>query len=396
MGLVFAMSSSALAGPDWEFSARHNALAETGNAIFNLNGLSPSLENLACLVGTSRYNILQEGTTNTVNMFSSKDDIDYYTRQINARTGLKTIYPAMRGYDDYDYSDRLVIAFVPGISVSNLSQKVTYNGQEYADDQFYGNSDEETTTTTRAQFFQRFGIAYGINEYVALGFGFTLIPPTIISVSKFGEVTKPDPETGDTSVTDPKDNYTTYSPFMFSPEIGIIARPIEILQLGLTFEAGDLKSRSADVTHKTATGDTDEKTQSTSVRSPNLGFGWAVMIPDIEKFMVAFDFDMQWRRGDASEYGFYAENQEAQFTVSIEKAFEMSSIKGGFGYTDAVGTDRYMPYDRFFFAFGTDLYFDEHIMMGLSFRGETGYLSTIPQGGPAFGGGLAWSFGGSF
>ena len=375
--VVFTLlASTALAGQDWEFSSRHQALADTGNAVFNLRGLSPTLENIACLVGSPNFNILFEGNTNTVNTITSDNDDDYYMRYISGSMGLKTTYPTLQRDDDFDFAERLAFAFVPGMYAQNLLNQISY-------------TDEDTETTeniTRIQTFQRFGVAYGINEYVAIGVGFTLVPPTIITVSHEGD---------DQRGLDTKDNYTMWAPLMFSPELGVLVRPVEFIQLGLAYENGDLKSRRSEISHEYADGDRDVTTEAIAARSPNLGFGFGILVPDIENFMVGFDFDVQWRRGEASDYGYYADNQAIEWSVSVEKMWEIASIKGGLGYVDEVGTRRYNPYDAFFMAFGTDLYFDEHVMMGLSFRAETGYMLSDP-GGPAFGGGLAWTFGGTF
>ncbi len=381
---VLFISSVAFAGNDWEFSSRHFALAGTGNAIFNLKGLSPSLENIACLVGSPQFNILQEGSASAVNMINSHDDVDYYHRLITGSTGLKTTYPTIQKDDEDDFAERLAIGFVPGVFIRSY-----YRSMDYTE-----NDDEEFYTLTHVQFFQRLGIAYGINEIVAVGVGFTLVPPTIIRSSLSGQKTVVDGFNETTE--DPQETFTTYAPLLFSPELGVLVRPVEFIQLGLAMEAGDLKTRRSDVTHTFADGDEDIKTEAIFARSPSLGFGFAIMVPDVEKFMVGFDLDSEWRRGEASDYGFYADNQKIEWSVSVEKMFEMSSIKGGLGYADEVGTKRYLPYDRFFVSFGTDLYFDEHIMMGLAFRGETGYFEAVPKGGLGFGGGFAWTFGGSF
>lgn len=384
MILLTIIASSAFAGPDWEFSARHLALAGTGNAIFNLKGLSPSLENIACLVGSPQYNILYEGSATTVNMINSEDDVDYYHRIIQGSTGLKTTYPTIQVDDEDSFAERLSIGFIPG-----MYAKSYYRSMDYTD-----SDDEEFYTLTHVQFFQRLGLAYGINDIVAVGVGFTLVPPTIIRSSLTGQKTVIDGRNERTE--DPQETFTTYTPMLFSPELGVLVRPVEFIQLGLAMEAGDLKSRRSDVTHSFADGDEDITTDAIYARGPSLGFGFAIMIPDVEKFMVGFDLDTEWRRGEASNYGYFADNQKIEWSVSVEKMFEVSSIKGGLGYADEVGTERYNPYDRFFVSFGTDLYFDEHIMMGLAFRGETGYLSAVPKGGLGFGGGFAWTFGGSF
>jgi len=374
--LMLVLAASAFAGMEWEFSARHQALAGTGNAIFNMRGLSPSLENIACLVGSPNYNILFEGSTRTTNMVSSEDDIDYYYRAISGMMGLKTTYPTLQRDDDEEFGGRLAIGFVPGLYSQNY-----YRQETYAD-----NKDELKSNMTHVQFFQRLGIAYGINEYVALGVGFALVPPTIISVTHDGEI----------NGVDQQDDYTTYAPLLFSPEIGILTRPVEFVQLGLAFEVGDLKNRESEVTHTYADSEEDVTTDAIYGRSPSLGFGFAILIPDIEKFMVGFDFDVDWRRGLATDYGYFADNQKLEWSIGIEKMWEVSSIKGGLGYADEAGTTKYMPYDRFFVTFGSDLFFDEHIMMGIAFRGETGHLEEDPKGGLAFGGGFSWTFGGSF
>lgn len=395
---ILAAGSAAFAGMDWEFSARHQALANTGNAIFNIKGLSPSLENIACLVGSPQYNILYEGSASSANMITNDDDFDYYNRSISGMTGLKTTYPTINRDDEDDFDERLSIAFIPGLMTTNFYGKRDFTGNSDHDD--YEANDEETHSETYITLFQRIGLAYSPHEMVGIGIGFTLMPTTIIRVTNSGQID------GD----DIQNDYTTYAPFMFSPELGILVRPVEFIQLGLSFEAGDLKSRRSDVTHTypdlgsnpdpededKPSGKVDETTDAIYARSPNLGFGFACMIPDMDYFMVGFDFDIDFRRGKATPYGHFADNQKAEWSVSLEKMFEMSSIKGGFGYADEVGTDRYHPYDRFFSTFGTDLYFDEHIMMGVAFKAELGYMASDPEGGLAFGGGFGWSFGGSF
>ena len=373
--MVLGLGTCALAGQDWEFSARHQALAGTGNAVFNLPGLSPSLSNIACLAGAPNYNILFEGRTGTVNLITSEDEDDYYTRFISGIIGLKTTYPTLQRSKSNSFADRLSFAFIPGAYAVNRYNQIN----------FYDEDDEIAYNETRVQSFQRFGAAYGINDYVAVGLGFTLMPITLVTVS----------HEGDFLGQDTKDDWTMFAPLMFSPEIGVLTRPVDYIQLGLYFESGDLKSRKSDITHEYVDGDQDVTTQVVVARSPHLGFGFAILIPDLEKFMVGFDLDAEWRRGEASEYGYFADNQRLEWSVSVEKMWEMSSIKGGLGYADEAGSRRYMPYDAFFMSFGTDMYFDEHVMMGLAFRGETGYMMSNP-GGAAFGGGLSWTFGGSF
>ena len=384
--LTLLMAATAFAGPDWEFSSRHHALAETGNAVFNLKGLSPTLENIACLIGAPEFNILYEGTLNTVNTITSEDDVDYYYRSISAKTGMKTTYATLQRYDEDDFAERLSFAFIPGVYGNSNYKQLNFNKD--MEDLGAKDGDEIGETQNYIQTFQRFGVAYGINEYVAVGVGFTLIPPTIIYVTHNGELGFLDPK-------DQQDDYTTFSPLMFSPELGVLVRPVEFIQLGVAYENGDLKSRRSKVTHTKAESDEDITTEAIVARSPSLGIGFGVLIPDIEKFMVCTDIDVEFRRGHATDYGYYADNQKLQWSVSVEKMWETSSIKGGLGYSDEVGTRKFMPYDAFFFTFGSDLYFDEHTKMGLSFRGETGYLEADPSG-LAFGGGLAWTLGGSF
>lgn len=373
--IMIAFAAVAFAGFDFDFSARHKALAGTGNAAFNPRGLSPSLENIACVVGNPNYNILLETDTQTINSFSTVDNVDYYSRDIFATSGLKTTYSTLQRDDEDTFAERLSFTFIPGVHVENNYQQASY-----------ADTDEETSeNTTLVQAFQRFGVGYGINEIVAVGVGFSLLPLNMYRVA----------HKGDYLGVDTRDDYTMLAPVMFSPEIGVLVRPIDFIQLGLAYENGDLKSRQADISHTFADGDNDVKTEAIVARSPSLGFGFAIDIPDFDKFYVSFDFDQEWRRGEASNYSYYADNQEQQWTVAVEKVWEMSSVKGGLGYSDEVGTRRYRPNDSFFFTFGTDLLFDEHIMMGLALRGDVGHLEARPSG-TSFGGGVSWTLGGTF
>ena len=399
--LALSFVGTAFAGPDWEFSARHLALADTGNAVFNFPGLSPSLENIACLVGNPDYNILMEGRASGHLAYASRDKIDFEYRGLEAMAGLKTTYPTLQTDDEEEFAERLSIAFIPGVRV-----RYDYTRKNYTedDDQTLGApsikaDDEVEDSAWQPTLFQRFGMAYGINEYVAVGVGFTLMPLNIKRFAQAGVVAedwerpKNSPFYG--SDGDLQDEYTIIGPVLFSPEIGVLTRPVEFIQLGLAFEMGDMKSRKSDVEHNYTTGKKDTTTEYFVARSPSLGLGFAIDIPDIDYFTVAFDYDQEWRRGGASDYGYGADNQKQEFSVSVEKKWEMSSIKGGLGYADEVGTKRYMPYDRFLVSTGTDIWFDEHIMMGLSMRAELGYLEADP-GGFAFGGGAGWTLGGTF
>jgi hypothetical protein len=403
VGMVLVLAVTAWAGPDWEYSARHHALAETGNAVFNVKGMSSTLENIACLVGSPEYTILFEGIGNNYNGITSQDDADYNYRNITGKLGLKTTYVPMGRKDTGDFAGRLAISFQPGLYAENYYLKKTYTE---AQDDLVAKDDEYGEAMTLLQSFYRLGGAYGINKYVAVGLGFTLIPVNLVTIQHDGEILG----------NDPQDDWTILSTLMFSPELGVLVRPVPYIQLGVSSEMGDLKSRKAEVSHKTSYGDFDVENAVITARSPSLGLGFAIDIPNIEKFFVATDVDIEFRRGSTVDTNealapvegggdlevvrqkntiANADNQLFQWSSSIEKAWKVASIKGGIGYADEVGTKHFQPYDRFFMTFGSDLYFDEHVMMGFSLRSELGYLEADPST-LAFGGGFAWTFGGSF
>lgn len=391
--LIF--NAPAFAGPEWEFSSRFRALAETGNAAFNPRGLSPMLENIACLAAAPQYNVLLEGNGSVSYSYSNdtdefENDIDYHKLFASSSSGLKVTLPFLQTSDEDDFTERLGIHLMPGLHATYNYFKDTYSSDEW----------ERNASDTRAQFFLRIGAAYGINKYLAMGLGLNFIMPTLIYHNQSGEVpiwditTISDDE--DTTNYDTKDNYFTYSPFMFSPEIGFLIRPIEFLQIGITYENGDLQARRPVVTHTKAEKDENYRTDAISARSPSFGLGLAAMIPDIHMLMVSTDLDVEWRRGNSTDYGYYADNQKIQWSFGVEKMWEIASIKGGLGYADEAGSKRYLPYDRFFLSFGTDIFLDEHVMMGIAFNGDIGYRKSQPKSGLAFGGGGAYTFGGTF
>ena len=279
---------------------------------------------------------------------------------------------------------------MPGLHATYNYFKNSYSSDEW----------EKSISDIRAQFFLRLGAAYGINKYFALGLGLNFIMPTLMYHNQSGEVptwntvTISDDE--DTTNFDTKDNYFTYTPFMFSPEIGFLIRPVEFLQIGITYENGDLQARRPEVTHTKAEEDVNRRTDAIAARSPSLGLGLAAMIPDIHMLMVATDLDVEWRRGSSTKYGYYADNQKIQWGFGVEKTWEMASIKGGLGYADEAGSQRYLPYDRFFLSFGTDIFLDDHVMMGIAFNGDVGSRKSLPKSGFAFGGGASYTFGGTF
>lgn len=416
LALVATLVATGAYAGDFEYSPRHLALADTGNAIFNPAILPPVLENIAGACDSNQFYI--GGSTRQLVLagVGSDSDADYNFLEIDSGSYIQGVFPVGEDKDD-DWTDRAGLVFQPGLQAQYLRVKTNREDSNL----------ELADSLLAVSPTIRFGAAYGFHEIFAMGIGFTMIPSTIFNSALTGTQDTPDGTTN----KDIEDKFTMAGSFMILPEVGFLFRTPERMQFGLTYEMGYAAKAKREIEHSQVPGDIDYETEVAYIKPHNIGLGWAYEIPQEDNFYVSVDFDVYFRQkfegdtwvmrgresytqNDEDEDGnaieeetvdpnedqlgeeFYAStNGRYVFSSAVEKAWETVGIRGGLGYSAETGLDRDRPASTFFMTVGPTLYFDETIFMSAGGRLDLGFARAETTYA-AVGGGASLSLGGTF